>query len=68
LPGGDIYRRAIKLTTFASPKGLERMKDVLDQYETVARIPLTILCLIMQGVTVLSCPYCGNDHVCVPLP
>jgi magnesium transporter len=36
--GGEIYRRAIKLTTFASPEGLERMKDVLDQYETVARI------------------------------
>ena len=24
--GGEIYRRAIKLTTFASPEGLERMK------------------------------------------
>ena len=29
--GGEIYRRAIKLTTFAPPEGLERMKDVLDQ-------------------------------------
>jgi Mg2+ and Co2+ transporter CorA len=28
--GSEIYRRAIKLTTFASPDGLERMKDVLD--------------------------------------
>jgi magnesium transporter len=35
---GEIYRRAIKLATFAPPDGLERMKDVLDQYETVARI------------------------------
>jgi Mg2+ and Co2+ transporter CorA len=32
--GGEIYRRAIRLTTFAPPEGLERMKDVLDQYET----------------------------------
>jgi hypothetical protein len=34
----EIYRRAIKLTTFAPPEELERMKDVLDQYETLARI------------------------------
>ena len=32
--GSEIYRRAIKLTTFAPPEGLELMKDVLDQYET----------------------------------
>jgi Mg2+ and Co2+ transporter CorA len=34
----EIYRRAIKLTRFAPPDGLELMKDVLDQYETVAHI------------------------------
>ena len=36
--GSEIYRRAIKLTTFAPPEGLALMKDVLDQYETVAHI------------------------------
>ena len=36
--GSEIYRRAIKLTRFAPPEGLELMKDVLDQYETVAHI------------------------------
>jgi Mg2+ and Co2+ transporter CorA len=36
--GSEIYRRAIKLTRFAPPDGLELMKDVLDQYETVAHI------------------------------
>jgi CorA-like Mg2+ transporter protein len=33
-----IYRRAIKLTRFAPTEGLELMKDVLDQYESVAHI------------------------------
>jgi magnesium transporter len=36
--GSEIYRRAIKLTIFAPSEGLELMKDVLDQYETVAHI------------------------------
>jgi magnesium transporter len=36
--GSEIYRRAIKLNRFASPEGMELMKDVLDQYETVAHI------------------------------
>ena len=36
--GSGIYRRAIKLTDFAPPEGLALMKDVLDQYETVAHI------------------------------
>ena len=35
--GGEIYRRAIKLTTFAA-EGLELMRDLLDQYERVASI------------------------------
>ena len=48
--GGEIYRRAIKLTTFAPPEGLERMKDVLDQYETVARISEAQM-QFQQGVT-----------------
>jgi magnesium transporter len=38
LQGSEIYRRAIKLTTFAPPEGLALMKDALDQYETVAHI------------------------------
>jgi Mg2+ and Co2+ transporter CorA len=36
--GGEIFRRAITLTRFASPEGLELMKDVLNQYETVSHI------------------------------
>jgi Mg2+ and Co2+ transporter CorA len=48
--GGEIYRRAIKVTTFASPEGLERMKDVLDQYESVARIS-EAQTRFQQGVT-----------------
>jgi Mg2+ and Co2+ transporter CorA len=48
--GSEIYRRAIKLTTFAPPEGLERMKDVLDQYETVARITAAQM-QFQQGVT-----------------
>ena len=47
---GEIYRRAIKLATFVPPDGLERMKDVLDQYETVARISQAQT-RFQQGVT-----------------
>lgn len=36
--GGEIIRRAITLTRFAPPEGLELMKDVLNQYETVSHI------------------------------
>ncbi len=36
--GGEIFRRAITLTRFARPEGLELMKDVLNQYETVSHI------------------------------
>jgi magnesium transporter len=48
--GSEIYRRAIKLTTFAPPEGLALMKDVLDQYETVAHISDAQLVFLM-GVT-----------------
>ena len=48
--GSDIYRRAIKLSTFAPPEGLDLMKDVLDQYETVAHISDAQLVFLM-GVT-----------------
>jgi Mg2+ and Co2+ transporter CorA len=48
--GSEIYRRAIKLTRFASPQGLALMKDVLDQYETVAHISDSQLVFLM-GVT-----------------
>jgi magnesium transporter len=48
--GSEIYRRAIKLTTFAPPEGLELMKDVLDQYETVSHISDSQLVFLM-GVT-----------------
>jgi magnesium transporter len=48
--GSEIYKRAIKLTTFAPPEGLELMKDVLDQYETVAHISDSQLVFLM-GVT-----------------
>ena len=36
--GSEIYRRAIKLTNFAPPEGQALMKDLLDQYETVAHL------------------------------
>ncbi len=48
--GSEIYKRAIKLTTFATPEGLDLMKDVLDQYETVAHISDSQLVFLM-GVT-----------------
>ena len=48
--GGEIYRRAIKLTTFAPPSGMKLMKDLLDQYETVASISQAQLNFLM-GVT-----------------
>jgi magnesium transporter len=48
--GSEIYRRAIKLTTFAPPEGQALMKDVLDQYETVAHISDAQLVFLM-GVT-----------------
>ena len=48
--GGEIYRRAIKLATFAPPEGLELMKDLLDQYERVASISHAQLNFLM-GVT-----------------
>ena len=50
LQGSEIYRRAIKLTTFAPPEGLALMKDVLDQYETVAHISDSQL-VFLVGVT-----------------
>ena len=48
--GSEIYRRAIKLARFAPPEGLELMKDVLDQYETVAHISDSQVVFLM-GVT-----------------
>ncbi len=48
--GGEIFRRAIKLTTFAPPGGLKLMKDLLDQYATVASISQAQLDFLM-GVT-----------------
>jgi Mg2+ and Co2+ transporter CorA len=48
--GSEIFRRAIKLTTFAPREGLELIKDVLDQYETVAHISEAQL-QFLSGVT-----------------
>ena len=48
--GSEIYRRAISLTRFAPPEGLELMRDVLDQYETVTHISDSQL-LFLAGVT-----------------
>ena len=48
--GSEIYRRAIRLTRFAPPEGLELMRDVLDQYETVTNISDSQL-LFLIGVT-----------------
>jgi magnesium transporter len=48
--GGEIYRRAITLTTFAPTGGRKLMKDLLDQYERVASISQAQLDFLM-GVT-----------------
>ncbi len=48
--GGEIYRRAIRLTTFAPGNGRKLMKDLLDQYERVASISQAQLDFLM-GVT-----------------
>lgn len=48
--GGEIYRRAITLTTFAPPEGTTLMRDLLDQYERVASISQAQLDFLM-GVT-----------------
>ena len=59
--GSEIYRRAIKLTTFAPPEGLELMKDVLDQYETVAHISDSQLRVLDGRHRVLPCAYRHQD-------
>jgi len=46
----EIYRRAIKLTTFAPTEDMALMKDLLDQYETVSHISDSQLVFLM-GVT-----------------
>ncbi|HZA72419.1 MAG TPA: magnesium transporter CorA family protein [Propionibacteriaceae bacterium] len=48
--GGEIYRRAIRLTTFASGSNRKLMKDLLDQYESVASISQAQL-NFLTGVT-----------------
>jgi magnesium transporter len=47
---GEIYRRAIRIVTFAPEDGLAKMHDVLDQYERVASIAHHQLEFLM-GVT-----------------
>jgi magnesium transporter len=48
--GSEIYRRAIKTDQICTPEGLELMKDVLDQYETVTHISDSQL-RFLTGVT-----------------
>ena len=48
--GGEIYRRAIRLTSFTSGGSRKLMKDLLDQYESVASISQAQLNFLM-GVT-----------------
>jgi Mg2+ and Co2+ transporter CorA len=48
--GGEIYRRALSLTTFAPPEGIELMRDLLDQYQRVARLSQSQLDFLI-GVT-----------------
>jgi magnesium transporter len=48
--GGEIYRRAITLSTFASSEGVQLMRDLLDQYERVASISQSQLDFL-TGVT-----------------
>src|SRR5215218_3838628 len=47
--GSEIYRRAIKVTRFAPPEGLELMKEVFDQYQTVAHISDSQLRFLVGG-------------------
>ena len=48
--GGEIYRRAIRLTSFATGNSRRLMKDLLDQYESVASISQAQL-NFLTGVT-----------------
>jgi magnesium transporter len=48
--GAEIYRRAIKLATFAPPEGIALLTDLLDQYNRVAHISESQLDFLM-GVT-----------------
>ena len=48
--GSEIYRRAITLSSFAPPEGLDLMRDLLDQYERVASISQSQLDFL-TGVT-----------------
>ncbi len=46
----EIYRRAVTIIDFAPPDGLQKMRDVLDQYERVSSIAQSQLDFL-QGVT-----------------
>ena len=46
----EIYRRAVTIVDFAPADGLQKMRDVLDQYERVASIAQSQL-EFLQGVT-----------------
>ena len=48
--GGEIYRRAIRLTTFVSGSSRKLMKDLLDQYERVESLSQAQL-NFLTGVT-----------------
>ena len=48
--GGEIFRRALKLVTFAPRKGMKQMEDLLDQYQRVTRISDSQLAFL-SGVT-----------------
>lgn len=48
--GGEIYRRAVQLVTFAPAEAMHLMRDLLDQYKRVERISQSQLEFLM-GVT-----------------
>ncbi len=48
--GAEIFRRALKLVTFAPRKGMKQMEDLLDQYQRVTRISDSQL-TFLSGVT-----------------
>ena len=48
--GGEIYRRAVRVTKFAQRDAIKLMKDVLDQYERVESLTQAQLSFLM-GVT-----------------
>jgi hypothetical protein len=67
--GSEIYRRAIKLTRFAPAEGLELIKEVFDQYQTVAHISDSVAVFgwshrVLPGTHRYEDDHCGRAARC----